>query len=149
LLLVSRNFRIEQQLQQKNKDLLTHEQALKVLAGASPQDMAQASSRIRKAFNRKTRAGLGLRVVATKAPTTTTSTQPIEELLGVQETLMVVITITCTDLLEDLKPDVYVHERFGKEATLKCYEPLKSFARASSRLILGFDEDSVSDMILL
>ncbi len=36
--------------------------------------------------------------------------------------------------LEDLKPDVYVHKRFGKEVTVKYCEPQKDFSPECSLL---------------
>jgi hypothetical protein len=39
-----------------------------------------------------------------------------------------VFVATChTDLLEDLKPNVHVHKRFGREVAVKYYEPQKDF----------------------
>lgn len=46
-----------------------------------------------------------------------------------------VFVATChTDLLEDLKPDVYIHKRFGKEVTVMYYEPRKEFSSECSLL---------------
>jgi len=46
-----------------------------------------------------------------------------------------VFVATChTDLLEDLKPNIHIHKRFGKEVNVQCYEPLKDFSSECSLL---------------
>jgi len=46
-----------------------------------------------------------------------------------------VFVATChTDLLEDLKPNVHVHKRFGKEVSVKYCEPQKDFSSECSLL---------------
>ena len=46
-----------------------------------------------------------------------------------------VFVATChTDLLEDLKPNVHIHKRFGKEVNVQYYEPLKDFSSECSLL---------------
>jgi ABC-type lipoprotein export system ATPase subunit len=39
----------------------------------------------------------------------------------------VIVATTHTDLLQDLKPNVHIHKRFGKELTVKHYEPPRDF----------------------
>jgi ABC-type lipoprotein export system ATPase subunit/GNAT superfamily N-acetyltransferase len=58
----------------------------------------------------------------------------------------VVVATTHTDLLEDLKPNVHIHKRFGKEVTVKYYEPKKDFTPECSLLKeITLQEGTISD----